>query len=143
VFAAKLKTDVQVLNGVKFCATALKLAAEVATASSTARYNAPTSHDRRAAIAYLRAESLQLSADYELLRCEFEALRDGPFDRTANAACQRKLRHLRALLANHTLAWTWTQYPPCGVSAPRPPCLCAILAPATDFPIIAVAADSE
>src|SRR5262249_24717510 len=127
----------------KFCATALKLAAEVATASSTARYNAPTSHDRRAAIAYLRAESLQLWADYELLRCEFAALRDGPLDRTANAACQRTLRQFRGLLANHRLAWIWTQSPPCGVNAPRPHCFCAIPAPPTDFPIIAVAADSE
>lgn len=104
---------------------------------------APTSQNRRTAVAYLRAESLRLSAECELLRRDFEALRDIPFDRVAYAACKRQLRHFRGLLANHKLALEWMQYPPCGVNAPRPRCFCAILAPPTDFPVISGAADSE
>ena len=92
---------------------------------------------------YLRAESLQLSADCERLRDEFEALRERPFDWGAHATLQQRLRHFRGLLANHRLALEWTAHPPCGVNAPPSRCFRGILAPRTDFPVIAIAADSE
>jgi len=95
------------------------------------------------ALAYLRAESLRLSSDFERLQREFNALRDLPFDYRAHAACQQKLRHFRGLLANHRLALQWMQDPPCGVNTLRPRRFCAILARPADFPVIAVAANGE
>jgi hypothetical protein len=87
------------------------------------------------ALPYLRAESLRLSAECNLLVREFEALREIPFDPVAHASYRRKLRHFRGLLANHKLAWEWTQYPPCAVSSPRPLYFSAVLVRRTDFPI--------
>jgi len=100
-----------------------------------------TLHSRHAAIAYLRAESLRLSVDYDLLLHEFEALFDRPFELRAHAAWRQKSRQLRGLIANHRIAWLWTQYPPCGRGAPRARCFCAIVAPLTDFAVTAISAD--
>jgi len=95
------------------------------------------------ALAYLRSESRQLSGDYELLRREFETLVNAPFDRVANATCRRKLRELRGLLANHRLALTWMQSPPCGVTVGWPRQFCPILVPPTDFRVMAGAVEAE
>jgi len=119
----------------EFCEKSLLRASDVGCGRLVPHYNAPTSYDRHAAIAYLRAESLQLSADYDLLLREFKALFEGPFEPDAHQTWRQKLRQFRGLLANHRLAWQWTIYPPCGVGAPRR-CSYAALATPTDFPVI-------
>jgi hypothetical protein len=88
-----------------FCEKSLLRASGVGCGRLVPHYNAPTSYDRHAAIAYLRAESLQLSADYDLLLREFKALFEGPFEPDAHQTWRQKLRQFRGLLANHRLAW--------------------------------------
>jgi hypothetical protein len=102
-----------------------------------------TSRNRHTAFAYLRAESLRLSADYGLLLREFEILVERPFEPSAHATWRRKSRQLRGLLANHRLAWQWTQHPPCGVDAPQLHCFRPVAVPPTDFLVTAIAAHCE
>jgi len=112
-------------------------------ARSVAHYNAPTSQNSYVAIEYLRAESLRLSSACKDLGREFEALNDRPFNWGAHAAYQRRLRHFRGLLANHSLALDWTLHPPCGNKGQRVRRFRAIRALPTDFPVIATATDAE
>ena len=120
--------------------TMLLLATALAVPGRSRITMRPTSQSRHGAVAYLQAESLQLSADFDALTREFEVIVERPFDRSAHAMWRRKLREFRGLLANHRLAWQWAQYPPCAVDARPLRCFCAIVAPPTDFPVTSAAA---